>query len=288
MYTYADKLMEDAIFDVLNTGYMDISPRPRWKDGVPAHTLSVNHVVRRYNLYRGDFPILTLRRMPWKWAIAEILWIYQDASNDLSVFHEKYGNHVWDDWNIGDGTIGFRYGHTVNRYQLMQNLLTGLKEDPFGRRHIIDLWQESEFAEDTKGLKPCAFCTIWNVRNDERGRFLDMMLIQRSGDMIAASGPGGYNEIQYAALQMMVARHCGYIPGVFTHVVGNEHIYDRHRSVAEALAERMEKIGYGRMWGKIPLEINPEVKDFYDMKVSDFTIPGYKPIEPQLKFEVAI
>ena len=49
-----------------------------------------------------------------------------------------------------------------------------------------------------------------------------MAMIQRSGDMLTASGAGGINEIQYAALLMMIARHTGYEPGIFTHFVANE------------------------------------------------------------------
>ena len=64
------------------------------------------------------------------------------------------------------------------------------------------------------------------------------MLVQRSGDMLTASGPGGINEIQYAALLMMIARHTGYKPGCFTHVVANEQIYDRHMDAAEEMLKR--------------------------------------------------
>ena len=65
-----------------------------------------------------------------------------------------------------------------------------------------------------------------------------MCLIQRSGDMLTASGPGGINEVQYAALLMMIARHTGYESGVFTHVVANEQIYDRHEDAAEEMKAR--------------------------------------------------
>ena len=75
---------------------------------------------------------------------------------------------------------------------------------------VVSLWQETDLHE-TPGLAPCAFLTIWNVRNDDdNNEYLDMVLIQRSGDMLTASGPGGINEIQYAALLMMIARHTGY------------------------------------------------------------------------------
>jgi thymidylate synthase len=56
--------------------------------------------------------------------------------------------------------------------------------------------------------------------------------------MLTASGPGGVNEIQYAAFLMMIARHTGYKPGIFSHVVANEQIYDRHMDAAEEMKTR--------------------------------------------------
>ena len=47
---------------------------------------------------------------------------------------------------------------------LVNNLLKTLKDDPFSRRHIINMYQESDLKE-TKGLFPCAYETIWSVRN---------------------------------------------------------------------------------------------------------------------------
>ncbi len=99
----------------------------------------------------------------------------------------------------------------------------GIKGDPYGRRHKINLWQEDDF-EMSDGLMPCCYETQWNVR----GEYLDMLLNQRSGDMITASGAGGWNEVQYMSLQMMIAKATGYKPGKFTHVIANEQIYNRH------------------------------------------------------------
>ena len=67
-----------------------------------------------------------------------------------------------------------------------------------------------------------------------------MTLIQRSGDMLTASGAGGMNEIQYAALLMMIARHTGYKAGVFCHFVQNEQIYDRHEEQAIEIFNRFK------------------------------------------------
>ena len=98
-----------------------------------------------YDLAKGEIPLITLRSIATKSSIGELLWIYQDESNDLNVLRDKYGVTWWDEWDIGNRTIGSVYGETVRRHNLMKNLLQGLKENPDGRRHIINLWQESDF-----------------------------------------------------------------------------------------------------------------------------------------------
>lgn len=278
--TKADTYIIRDIQNILDEGYLDINPRPKYKDGTPAHTLSINHVLRKYDLSHGEFPICTLRPIAWKTAIKEILTIYQKPTNDLAQMREM-GVTWWDEWDIGDGTIGQRYGATVSRYDLINNLIKDIQEDPYGRRKVVSLWQESDLRE-TAGLAPCAFLTIWNVRK----QYLDMCMIQRSGDMLTASGAGGINEVQYAALLMMVARHTGYEPGVFTHFVANEQIYDRHMVQANELMRR----------GKHPerhliepfMVLNHNRKDFYDISVEDFRLSSYKPMEPQLNLELGI
>ena len=281
--TKADVYMKEAIENILNDGYLDVNPRPHYADGTPAHTLSVNHVFRTYDLSNGEFPICTLRPMAWKTGIKEIFTIYQNPTNKISEM-EEMGVNWWGDWDIGDGTIGQRYGATVKRYDLINNLINDIKNDPYGRRKIVSLWQETDLHE-TAGLAPCAFLTIWNVRNSHDGReYLDMCLIQRSGDMLTASGAGGINEIQYAALLMMIARHCGYEAGVFSHFVANEQIYDRHIDQANEMLERAKTNTYS----KPRLVLNYDKTNFYDMTIEDFTMDNYEPIRPNLKLELGI
>ena len=290
----ADHYMADGIRSILLHGYKDVNPRPKYKDGTPAHTISINHVTRTYNLDKGEFPICNLRPIAWKTGIKEILTIYQKPTNNLAEMRTM-GVNWWDDWDIGDGTIGQRYGATVSRYDLINNLIKDIQNDPYGRRKVVSLWQETDLHE-TPGLAPCAFLTMWNVRNDNDGNeYLDMCLIQRSGDMLTASGAGCINEVQYAALLMMIARHCGYNPGRFTHFVANEQIYDRHEDQARAMLNRYEEAN--AIW--IPdyldkdepnpmLILNPDKKDFYDITIEDFEMTNYDPIKPQLKLELGI
>lgn len=293
--TYADYLMQDLIHKILISGYKDVNPRPKYKDGTPAHTVSINHQTRSYDLSKDQFPICTLRPIAWKTGIKELLTIYQKPTNKLSEM-EEMGVTWWGDWDIGDGTIGQRYGATVSRYDLINNLIKDLKNDPYGRRKVVSLWQETDLRE-TAGLAPCAFLTIWNVRNDNDGtEYLDMALIQRSGDSLTASGPGCINEVQYAALLMMIARHCGYEPGVFTHFVANEQIYDRHMDQARTMYNRFRKrpMYYDdRFIGDVDetmpkLVLNPDKKDFYDITIDDFEMLNYEPMKPQLKLDLGI
>ena len=285
MTTKADFFMEMKIEEILEEGYLDVNPRPKYADGAPAHTLSLNHSFRSYDLQK-EFPICTLRPQAWKTGIKEIFTIYQKPTNDLAKMREM-GVGWWDEWDIGDGTIGQRYGATVARYDLINRLIEDIKNDPYGRRKVVSLWQETDLRE-TPGLAPCAFQTIWNVR----GEYLDMLLVQRSGDMLTASGPGGINEIQYAALLMMIARHTGYKPGKFSHVVANEQIYDRHINAAKELLERyrFELNSWDDTAEPVQpmLILNPEKTNFYDMTIDDFTMINYNPIKPQLQLELGI
>lgn len=272
----ADKLFKEAMVEILEEGTRDVNPRPKYKDGTPAHSVFITHKYYTYDISKGELPIITLRPIAIKNAIKEIFWIYQDQTSDLEILKNTYGIYWWDDWESKDkpGTIGQRYGATVKKYDLMNRLLEGIKKDPYGRRHIISLWQEDDFKE-TDGLAPCAFQTIFTVR----GEFLDMQLTQRSSDFIVA---GNINGMQYVALLMMVARHCGLKPGKFSHNIVNLHLYDRHLEQAKEMLKR-EPIDC-----KPQLILNPDKTDFYSFVPEDFTLIGYESVKPQLKFELAI
>ena len=287
--TKADRYLVEDIKNILENGYKDINPRPKYEDGTPAHTISVNHVMRKYDLSKNEFPICTLRHQAWKTGIREIITIYQHPTNRISEM-EEMGVTWWGPWDIGDGTIGQRYGATVKRYDLVNNLIEDIRKDPYGRRKIMSLWQETDLRE-TEGLAPCAFLTIWNVRDS----FLDMCLIQRSGDMLTASGAGGINEIQYAALLMMIAKVTGYEPGVFTHFVANEQIYDRHIDNANEMLRRAEMLSITDNDSSSSNSENPSIVltkekggSFTDITIDDFTIKNYEPMKPQLNFELGI
>lgn len=282
--TKGDWYTKEIFKRILEEGCLDKYPRPHYADGTPAHTLSVNHGMCTYDLTKNETPLITLRPIAIKSSIGELLWIYQDQSNNLDVLKDKYKVTWWDEWDIGDRTIGTCYGHTVNRYNSMENLLEGMKKDPDGRRHIISLWQEEEL-NDKPGLKPCAFLTMWNIRYGSDGvRYLDMCLTQRSSDFATA---GCINQVQYLVFQLMVARHLGLTPGRFTWFYNNIQIYDRHIEQVKEMLER-ESVPCNPKF-----VLNPEKQSFFDFSPEDVKIEDYpreliKQQNPQLKFELGI
>ena len=273
----ADKYYIQNLSKIMSEGSWDENPRPKYSDGTPAHSRFITQVFEEYDISKGEFPITTLRNTAIKTGIKEILWIYQKQSSSLEVAREL-GINWWDEWDIGDGSIGQRYGRTINRYQLMNKLLVGLIDDPFGRRHIINMYQYSDLQE-TPGLYPCAYETIWSVRKEDEDKVLDMTLIQRSSDYLMANA---INKGQYLALQMMVAGHCGYKVGKFCHLVQNLHIYDRHFDyVSELLKNETTNINPN-------FKLNGN-KNFYDYTLEDFEFFDFDKVK-QLsgKLELAI
>ena len=281
--TKGDIYTKEIINRILNEGRLDKNPRPHYSDGVPAHTLSVNHGMTTYDLNKGENPIITLRPIAIKSAIGEILWIYRDQSNDLDLLKDKYGVTWWDEWEVDNTrTIGACYGETIRRHNLMNELLEGIKNDPDGRRHIINMWQVEDF-KDKHGLKPCAFQTIWNVRHEEDSDYLDMCLFQRSSDFLTA---GCINQVQYVVLQYMISKELGYKPGRFTWFYDNIQIYDRHIDKAHELLKREAvdcnptfTIDDNVSWDNIMPE---------NVHLNDYPKELIKTKNPQMKFDLGI
>ena len=333
----ADKYLKETIAEILEDGQWDKEPRALWSDGTPAHSKFVTQKVYQYDISKGQFPINTLRTTALKGAWYDIEAIYLKQTNIIEEMHPSI--HSWwkdftkpinyskeynecIDWfkknsiikeYITDkdkieetediNSLGATYGATVKRYDLMNKLLKDLEESPFGRRHSINLNQEQQKIDDPKALQPCAFETLWSVREDYMEfdtfmpvdnvddariyyRYIDLTLIQRSQDYITTSS---INPAQYVMFAMMVCNHLTFKTGIkhevgkLLHIVQNCHIYDRHLDAAKELLER-ESIG---LQPKIELICEP--KDFYQHTIEDFKFSGLEGIEKlSNKLEIAI
>ena len=278
--TLADTIFKENIKKIMEQGVFSENARPRYKDGNVANSKYITGSFAEYDLSKGEFPITTLRPIAIKSAIKEVLWIYQDQSNSLELLNDKYHVHYWNDWEVGDtGTIGQRYGAVVKKHNIIHKILQQLEANPWNRRNIISLWDYEAF-EESDGLLPCAFQTMFDVRRVDGDIYLDATLTQRSNDMLVAHH---INAMQYVALQMMIAKHFGWKVGKFFYFINNLHIYDNQFEQAEELLRREPSDCHPRLVLNVPDGTN-----FFDIKAEDFVLLDYDPVKPQLKFDLAI
>lgn len=273
----ADNIFIDMCKDVIENGTSTEGEkvRPVWEDGTPAYTIKRFGVVNRYDL-RREFPALTLRRTALKSAMDEILWIWQQKSNNIHDLH----SHIWDEWADEDGSIGKAYGYQLGVKHLykeglfdqVDRVIYDLKNNPFSRRILTNIYVHQDLHE--MNLYPCAYSMTFNVTK-EPGKdklVLNAVLNQRSQDVLTANN---WNVAQYSMLLMMIAQVSGMEAGELLHVIADAHIYDRHVPLVEELIAR-EQHPAPKVW------LNPEVKDFYEFTVDDLHVEDYI-TGPQIK-----
>lgn len=272
----ADELFIQNCREILEHGTWDtdLSVRPKWEDGTPAHTIKRFGIVNRYNLAE-EFPIMTLRRCYYRSAIDEILWIYQKKSNNI---HEL-SSHVWDEWADENGSIGKAYGYQMSvkhkypdgEFDQVDRALYDLRNNPASRRILLNMYNHHDLNE--MGLAPCAYSLTLNVT----GNRLNAILNQRSQDMLTASN---WNVCQYAALVTMFAKSSGLEAGELVHVIADAHIYDRHVDIVKRLIDQEPF--------PAPIMRVEDITDFYKFTKDSFTAENYRYHEFNEKIPVAI
>ena len=273
----ADEIFRQNCLDILNNGVWDTDQnvRPRWEDGTPAHTVKKFGIVNRYDL-REEFPILTLRRTYLKTCIDELLWIWQQKSNNI---HDLRG-HIWDSWADESGSIGKAYGYQLAQKHLyaegefdqVDRVLYDLKHNPASRRIMTNLYNFSDLHE--MALYPCAYSMTFSVS----GNTLNAILNQRSQDMLAANN---WNVAQYSVLVHMMAQVSGLEVGELVHVIADAHIYDRHVPIVEKMLEKEGKPAPKFVMDK-------SITDFYAFTRDSFSLEGYDPHPFEDKIPVAV
>ena len=273
----ADQIFIDMCKDILENGTSTEGEkvRPKWPDGTPAYTIKKFGVVNRYDL-RKEFPLLTLRRTALKSATDEMLWIWQQKSNNINDLH----SHIWDEWADPDGSIGKAYGYQMSvKHQYKEGMMDqvdrviyDLKNNPFSRRIMTNIYVHQDLHE--MHLYPCAYSMTFNVtqKPGHEKLTLNAILNQRSQDILAANN---WNVCQYAILVMMIAQVCDMVPGELLHVISDCHIYDRHVDIIKELIERPQ-------YPAPKVYLNPEVKDFYAFTTDDLIVEDYV-AGPQVK-----
>jgi thymidylate synthase len=124
---------------------------------------------------------------------------------------------------------------------------------------------------DRMALPPChAFFQFYVIK----GR-LDCQLYQRSAD-VALGVP--FNIASYALLMIMIAQECELQPGIFTHTLGDAHIYLNH---VAGLREQLQREPY-------PLpQVSVARRPLNDIVYEDVTLTGYRH-HPFIKFPIAV
>ena len=239
-------------------------------------TKSVFGYQMRFNLADG-FPLVTTKKLHLKSIIHELLWF---LAGDTNVHYlQENGVRIWNEWADADGNLGHIYGYQWRSWpdynggtidQIAEAINT-IKHNPDSRRIIVSAWNVADIPN--MDLPPCHAFFQFYVAD---GR-LSLQLYQRSADCFLGVP---FNIASYALLLMMVAQVTGLEAGDFVHTLGDAHLYLNHLDQARLQLTREPR--------PLPrMIINPEVKDIFDFKYSDFTLEGYDP-HPHIKAEVSV
>ena len=201
MKNKADQVYIDALKDILANG----NDR---NDRTGTGTKSIFGLQMRFNLQEG-FPAITTKKLAWKAVVSELLWFIEGSGDEYRLREILHGDRysekktIWSDNATADywvkqrhqrhpGDLGRVYGVQWRRWRkpvvrinkvILQNhdqlleLISGIKDDPYSRRHIISAWNPGEL--DMMALPPCHMMAQFYVNNGK----LSCQMYQRSADM---------------------------------------------------------------------------------------------------------
>lgn len=178
----------------------------------------------------------------------------------------------WRKWRttrtVKSGSFKDQYGiyhtyadgeHTVEIDQL-QDLIEGIKKDPYGRRHILTAWNPGELK--SMALPPCHVMSQFSVTDGK----LSCQMYQRSCDMFLGVP---FNIASYSLLTHMIAQVCDLEVGEFIHTLGDAHIYMNH---IDQVQEQLSREPY-----PLPtLALNPNIKNVFNFTMVDIELIGYQ------------
>lgn len=260
-------------------------------------TISCFGLQQRYNLKDG-FPAVTTKKLAWRAVVSELLWFIEGSRDEKRLREILHGSKdtekstIWTSnanapyWVLKrqfDGDLGRIYGvqwrqwrtlkddGTVVEIDQLLNLINGIKQDPYGRRHIISAWNPGEL--DQMALPPCHSFAQFYV-NDNK---LSCQLYQRSADLLLGVP---FNIASYSVFTHLIAQVCNLDVGEFVHVLGDAHIYLNH---VEQVNEQLQR-------EPLPapqLSLNPEIKDITKFTMDDIKLVNYTS-HPPLKAAMAV
>ena len=257
----------DLLEDVLENGKKKTDPQ-----GVGSISVFCREI--RFDLSNGFLPIVTTKKVNFKYILGELLWFLRGDDN-LDFLHE-HKIPIWDPWGkkevanlygLEEGELGRIYGpqwiHWLKRdggeINQIARLVEDLKKYPDYRRHKVVAWNPEDV--DGVAVAPCHGDFKCYVADG----VLSLNLWQRSGDLFLGIP---YNITSYSLLLLMLAQVTGLEPGEFVHYIVDTHIYLNHiEQVKQQLSREPRPLPQ--------IKINPEVKDIFGFTFSDFTLEGY-------------
>ena len=273
----------NALKNILENG----EERP---DRTGVGTIGLFGLQMRFDLQEG-FPAITTKKLAWKACVSELLWFIEGSGDEYrlrEILHgERYSDKktIWTDnatapyWvnkrlQRHPGDLGRVYGVQWRRWRkplirinkvVLQNhdqlleLIDGIKEDPYSRRHIITAWNPGEL--DVMALPPCHMMSQFYVSNGK----LSCQMYQRSADMFLGVP---FNIASYALFTHMIAQVCNLEVGELIITFGDAHIYKNHiEQVKEQLSRKPLPLA--------SLKLNPEIEVITDFTMSDIELINY-------------
>ena len=193
------------------------------EDRTGVGTRSVFARMLRHDMALG-FPLLTTKRIYFKHAVTELLWILHGRT-DIKYLRDN-GVRYWDaDYERSgrtDGTLGPVYGKQLrdfNGVDQLKQVLKQIKHNPSSRRIVASLWNPNDM--DDMALPPCHYGFQIYINNDK----MDLMWNQRSADVFLGLP---YDFAMYGLLLLMLSKGTGYKPGQLVVSIGDCHLYNNH------------------------------------------------------------
>jgi thymidylate synthase len=218
----------------------------RHEDRTGVGTISTFGYQTRFDL-RAGFPIVTTKRVPFRWVAEELFWFLSGDTNEKNL--RACGVDIWAEWadeahtkRFGreEGDLGPIYGYLWRSFggdypdrdgfDQIADLIKQIETNPNSRRLIVSGWNPAQ--ANQVDLPPCH--TLWHLKVENK-QILHCQLYQRSADAFLGVP---FNISSYALLTHLIAHVCDLQVGEFVHTFGDLHIYLNHLEQVNLLLER--------------------------------------------------
>jgi thymidylate synthase len=195
-------------------------------------TLEMTPVYLRLNNPRKRCTTLKKRKWNFPFAIGELCW-HMAGSNQLEFieyYAKQWKNFSEDGKNIKNSCYGNKIFSKENGPSQWDKIVELFKKDMYTRRAVFDLYNSEEGIDYNLKDVSCT-CSIQFLYRKSR---LDATVYMRSNDVIWGLP---YDIFFFTFLQEMLANELNVEIGVYNHLVGSLHLYERHFQLADEILD---------------------------------------------------